>query len=98
MFHLVTTRHDIPEAEFPDYVNQMHQDGDQKFEQEYRVRITVMAGGKAHYVIAWAVCCVQSLDKLPQPASEVACLSCNMPHNRFKNIYPCEYVVSNPSH
>ena len=37
MFHTVTARNDIPEAEFPDHVKQMHQDRDHKFELEYKV-------------------------------------------------------------
>ena len=35
---------------------------------------------------------VQSLDKLPKPASEIATLPCNIPQNRFKNIYPCKDI------
>jgi hypothetical protein len=31
-----------------------------------------------------------SLEKLPLPSTEVARLPCNLPHNRFRNIYPCE--------
>ena len=37
MFYSVSTRHDIPGAEFPDYVKQMHQDGDKKFNLEFQV-------------------------------------------------------------
>ena len=37
MFQSVTARHDIPEAEFPDYVKQMHQNGDKKFNLELQV-------------------------------------------------------------
>ena len=33
----VTGRNDIPEADFPDHVKQMHLDRDQKLELEYRV-------------------------------------------------------------
>ena len=33
----MTARQDIPEAEFPDYVKQMHQDGDKKFNLEFQV-------------------------------------------------------------
>ena len=33
----MTARHDIPEAEFPDYVKRMHQDGDKKFIREFQV-------------------------------------------------------------
>ena len=32
----------------------------------------------------------QSLEKLPGASTEAAKLSCNISHNRFKNIFPCE--------
>ena len=35
----------------------------------------------------------QSLEKLPKPASVIATLPCNIPQNRFKNIYPCKYCM-----
>ena len=82
----VTGRNDIPEADFPDHVKQMHLDRDQKLELEYRVSYchTCCVCGEC------CVVCVQSLDKTSQPASEVGHLSHNLPHNRFKNICPCE--------
>ena len=40
MFYPVTARDDIPEAEFPDYVKQMHQDRDQKYNMEFQVSTT----------------------------------------------------------
>ena len=33
----MTARRDIPEADFPDHVRQMHEDRDHKFELEYKV-------------------------------------------------------------
>ena len=44
-FFPVTARHDIPEAEFPDYVKQMHQDGDKKYNLEFQVSTTPSTGG-----------------------------------------------------
>ena len=48
---------------------------------------------RKEYVICFL--CLQSLDNVlenqPQPASEVASLSCNAYQNRFNNIYPCKY-------
>ena len=40
----MTSRHDIPEAEFPDYVKQMHQDGDQRFNLEFQVSAASSTG------------------------------------------------------
>ena len=37
----VSSRSDIPEAEFPDYVRLMHQDRDQKLELEFKVQYLV---------------------------------------------------------
>ena len=37
--YAVTARQDIPEADFPDHVREMHQDRDHKFELEYKVSI-----------------------------------------------------------
>ena len=37
VFYPVTAHDGIPEAEFPDYVKQMHQDGDKKFNLEFQV-------------------------------------------------------------
>ena len=34
----------------------------------------------------------KSLEKLTNAACDVACLSCNLTQNRFKNIYPCKGI------
>ena len=49
-----------------------------------------VAGSLPYYLIISSAVVAQSLDKLPKPASEVACQSYNIDHNRFKNIHPCE--------
>ena len=41
----MTARHHIPEAEFPDYVKQVHQDGDKKYNLEFQVSTTPSTGG-----------------------------------------------------
>ena len=57
----MTARHDIPEAEFPDYVKQMHQDGDKKFNLEFQVSTCstsywkLVVGVMTHCV--WGVFC-----------------------------------------
>ena len=44
----MTARHDIPEAEFPDYVKQMHQEGDKKFNLEFQVStLPPTSGGRS---------------------------------------------------
>ena len=39
--------------------------------------------------------CIQSLDGLSGASCEVAYLSCNLSHNRFRNIYPCKSLKYN---
>ena len=48
MFYPVTARQDIPEAEFSDYVKQMHQEGDKKFNLEFQVStLPPTSGGRS---------------------------------------------------
>ena len=80
----MTGRDDIHEDDFPNHVKEMHQDRDKKIEIEYKVRISTYT----HKVSI--IHFMQSLDKLPQPASDIATLPCNQAQNRFRNIYPCK--------
>ena len=80
----MVSRSDIPVAEFPEYVKLLHQDRDQKLEVEYKVPTNLsMCPVVCMYVS-------QSLEKLPGASTEAAKLTCNISHNRFKNIFPCE--------
>ena len=62
----------------------MHLDGDWKLELEYKVYNNIFM------INAMLRLFVQTLDKVLKPVSDVGRLSCNLHHNRFKNIYPCE--------
>ena len=83
---VVSFHSDIPEAEFPEYVRLMHEDRDHRLELEYRVCLHCRPTLTGVHVSV----CLQSLDKLPQPPSDAARFPCNIGHNRFKNIFPCE--------
>ena len=83
----VTGRNDIAMADFPAHVRQMHLDGDWKLELEYKVYQNNIIAVPIH---AYACLFVQTLEKVSKPASDVGRLACNLPHNRFKNIFPCE--------
>ena len=39
----------------------------------------------------WSIMCSHWRSYIPKPTSEIATLPCNIPQNRFKNIYPCKY-------
>ena len=96
MMYIVTAEtgiSDISEDDFPDHVKQMHQDRDQKFVVEYKVREYCVHNGVSTLYYSLIVHHVQSLDKLPKPSSEIATLPCNIPQNRFRNIYPCKYFL-----
>ena len=41
---------------------------------------------------------LQELQNQPESACEVACLSHNANHNRFKNIWPCKYDRTSVRH
>ena len=82
----MTGHNDIPMADFPAHVRQMHLDVDWKLELEYKV------SDKLLQPLIDSMLCpfVQTLDKVLKPLSDVGRLTCNLLHNRFKNIYPCQ--------
>ena len=61
----MTARHDIPEAEFLDYVKQMHQDGDKKFNLEFQVSTTPPTGIGGCQDCDWSVFCAVSGQAAP---------------------------------
>ena len=83
----MTGRNDVHEDDFPDLVKQMHEERDRQFELEYRVSYVVMFNVS---MVIFLSLCIQSLDGLSGASCEVAYLSCNLSHNRFRNIYPCK--------
>ena len=78
---------------FPDYVQKMCQedeDNNCKLLYEYRVSIHCHYNMNSYNIYSSFFIFMQELQNVPKFSCDVARLSQNTKHNRFKNVYPCE--------
>ncbi len=72
-------------TDFPAHVDQLHQENDKLFEDEYSV-----SAGIIWYLISEYILSFQSVSKEPLSQYKESQIPYNVAKNRFGNVFPCK--------